>query len=95
MTGPVDLYTMDGKFVRRCPLGSCQARETVKALHPGIGGTRLSHDGSELELWFGRDKVYTYSLRPVLEAVKEAEVVVVEFPVRQAPAGLDRARGSA
>ena len=25
-------------------------RETVKALHPGIGGTRLSHDGSELEL---------------------------------------------
>lgn len=47
MTGPVDLYTLDGKFVRRCPHGPCQARETVMNMHPGIGGTRLSHDGSE------------------------------------------------
>jgi hypothetical protein len=89
VTGPVDLYTLDGKFVRRCLLGPCQARETVKDMHPGIGGTRLSHDGSELELWFGRSKVYTYQLRPVLDAV------VVELPVWQEPAGLDRAREGA
>jgi hypothetical protein len=71
MTGPVDLYTLDGRFVRRCPLGPSQARETVKALHPGIGGTRLSHDGSELELWFGRDKVYTYIIRATSDAGME------------------------
>jgi hypothetical protein len=34
MTGPVDLYTLDGKFVRRCPLGACQARETVNEKYP-------------------------------------------------------------
>jgi hypothetical protein len=87
MTGPVDLYTLDGQFVRRCPLGSWQARETVTDLHPGIGGTRLSHDG-ELELWFGRSKVYTYSLRPVPDAV------VVELPVRQEPTGSSERRGA-
>ena len=64
MTGPVDLYTLDGAFVRACPLGVCQARETVKILHPGIGGTRLSADGSRVELWFNRSKVYSYEVRP-------------------------------
>ena len=88
MIGPVDLYTLDGKFVRRCPLGPCQARETVKELHPGIGGTRFSHDGSELELWYGRSKVYTYRLQPVPDAV------VVELPVRQEPAGSSKRRGA-
>ena len=88
MTGPVDLYTLAGEFVRRCPLGPCQARETVKELHPGIGGTRLSHDGSELELWYGRSKVYTYRLQPVPDAV------VVELPVRQEPTGSSERRGA-
>lgn len=64
MTGPVDLYRLDGTFVRACPLGVCQAREAIRALHPGIGGTRLSTDGSRVDLWFNRSKVYSYEVRP-------------------------------
>lgn len=81
MTSPVDLYTARSEFVRHCT-DVCQARETVRQLHPGARYVALSDDFKVIVVRFpGTVKVYTYEVRAAVSAQ------IVSFPSRQETAG--------